>query len=222
MSRQRWAVVVFPGSNSDHDLIKAFRLCPQVDVVYHWYEDEIKPGDYQVIGLPGGFSFGDYLRAGAIAKLSPAIQSLPEAVEAGAHVIGICNGFQILLEMRMLPGYLQMNEKLKFISRSVECEIQSEIFPWFKKENEHQKIRLPIAHRFGNYQCSPLDRSEIQVALRYSENPNGSLEAIAGIYRQMGKGSLLGLMPHPERSSYEDIGVFDSQLFWKNAQEALA
>lgn len=222
MKAQKWAVIIFPGSNCDRDLMKAFGILPNVEVVPHWYEDQIPPDTYQVIGIPGGFSFGDYLRAGAIAKLSPALQDLPDLVEKGANVIGICNGFQILLEMRLLPGFLQVNESLNFISRTVECEITHEAFPWFRSEDVGKRISIPIAHRFGNFQCSMMDRSDLQAVLRYVENPNGSKESIAGIYRKHGKGSLFGLMPHPERASFSELGLDSSKLFWKNVAEALS
>lgn len=222
MKSQRWAVVVFPGSNSDRDLLKAFSLCEKVEAVAHWHEDPIKPGDYQVIGIPGGFSFGDYLRAGAIAKLSKAILSLPDAVEKGAHAIGICNGFQILLESRLLPGFLQANQSLQFISKDQTCRVESEIFPWFQKPDAGRELLLPIAHGYGNYQCKSMDRGEIQVALSYKENPNGSVDSIAGIYRRMGSGSLFGLMPHPERAAYAETGKSAGALFWKNAEGGLS
>lgn len=220
--KQKWAVLVFPGSNSDRDLQKAFESSSAVEVKMHWHEEPIEPEAYQVIGLPGGFSFGDYLRAGAIAKISPAIQSLPAAVEAGAHVIGICNGFQILLEARLLPGYLQMNQEPGFISRQEVCRISEEAFPWFTEKDIGRELKLPIAHGFGNYQCGLVDRKEVVAALHYEKNPNGSMESIAGVYRSLGKGSLLGLMPHPERSCYAALGSDEAKIFWTNAVEALS
>jgi len=216
-----WGILQFPGSNSDWDAYRVFEQLEGVSPEMHWHEDKISAGKYQVMIIPGGFSFGDYLRAGAIAKLSHAMSSLPEAIEKGCHVMGICNGFQILLESRLLPGVLQVNQNLKFISKRVECEISEKAFPWFQKKDIHQKLELPIAHGFGNYQLSPVDRSEIQAVIKYVENPNGSKENIAGIYRKMGEGSVMGLMPHPERASLADLKHCDGSLFWQNALEVL-
>lgn len=215
------AVIRFPGSNCDHDALRALQLEPDISARYHWYQEKIQPGAYQIILIPGGFSFGDYLRAGAIAKLSPAMESLNEAVEAGANVLGICNGFQILIEARMLPGYLTVNKNLKFISRAVRLRIENSAFPWIRKSDIGKTITTPIAHRFGNFQISKMDRSELNPVFKYEENPNGSIEDIAGIYRSVGKGSVMGLMPHPERASFSPLRLSDGKLFWKNAAEAL-
>jgi phosphoribosylformylglycinamidine synthase I len=221
-----WAIVQFPGSNCDHDVLKVFedlaKDYPTIQPVMHWHEDPITPKTYEVIVLPGGFSYGDYLRAGAIAKISTALKNLDEVVEAGAHVMGICNGFQILLETRLLPGYLQVNQSLRFISDHVDLSIDGEAFPWFSSKNKGQTVRYPIAHRFGNYQLSSIDRAEMKPVLRYEKNPNGSHDAIAGIYRSYGKGSVFGLMPHPERAAFAALKLTDGIELWKNAAEALA
>jgi len=219
---QSWAILQFPGSNSDRDAFQAAARVPNVRVEMLWHDQPIEKNKYDVIMIPGGFSFGDYLRAGAIAKLSTAMASLSDAVEAGAHVIGICNGFQILLESRLLPGILQVNKGFKFISRMEECEVKSEAFPWFAKEDIGRKFRFPIAHRFGNYQVKDLDRFEMQAALIYQNNPNGSFQGLAGIYRKLGKGSLFGLMPHPERVSHPDQPVHDGADLWLQACKRLA
>lgn len=219
---QSWAVVQFPGSNSDTD---AYRVCtqlPATKVTMHWHDEPIQKNQYHVIILPGGFSYGDHLRAGAIAKFSKALENLEEVIEAGAHVLGICNGFQILLECRLLPGFLQVNESLHFISRQETIEIKTPVFPWFTPDNKDQKLRLPIAHSFGSYQVSDVDRSEIKVVLKYQNNPNGSREDIAGVYRKMGKGSVLGMMPHPERQALPGLQNRDGWLFWENARKALS
>lgn len=219
--KRRWAVVQFPGSNCDHDALKALQIFPQVNASFHWHEEPIKKNQYEVIVLPGGFSFGDYLRAGAIAKLSAAMASLPEAIEAGAHVMGICNGFQILLEARLLPGYLQVNQNLRFISEDAPLMICAEAFPWVTAKDKGKSVSFPIAHRFGNYQLSKMDRDEVKPILKYEKNPNGSYQDIAGVYRQLGKGSVFGLMPHPERASFEALRNADGVAFWKNAVENL-
>lgn len=217
----RWAVIRFPGSNCDEDALKALRQNTGREVTYHWHEESVPPNTYSVVVIPGGFSFGDYLRTGAIAKLSPAIRSLPEAVSAGAHVIGICNGFQILLEARLLPGVLKVNHHLRFVSKTVECEVAQSVFPWFQAQDLGRKLEMPIAHGFGNFQSPKMDLQEATVALRYSENPNGSMESIAGVYRKHGAGSYFGLMPHPERASFLDLRLNDGSLLWKNAEALL-
>jgi phosphoribosylformylglycinamidine synthase len=224
-AKRRWAVVQFPGSNCDHDVLAVWKSLsrenPEIEPVLHWHEDAIAKGQYQLIVLPGGFSYGDYLRAGAIAKLSEALRDLEEVIEAGSHVMGICNGFQILLETRLLPGYLQVNQSLRFISETTPLEIVSEAFPWFSKREVGQVVRFPIAHKFGNYQVSKMDQKEMRKVLSYVENPNGSFESTAGIYRILGKGSVFGLMPHPERAFFEDLRLVDARALWKNAVELL-
>lgn len=217
----KWAVIQFPGSNSDLDAYRVFERLPGIKPVMHWSEDEIPKGEYQVILLPGGFSYGDYLRAGAIAKLAPAIQSLEAAIEAGAHAIGICNGFQILLEARLIPGVLQANSVTHFISRFESCKIESPAFPWFQAEDVGRVVKLPIAHGYGNYQIRAVDRTEVQAVLKYENNPNGSVDSIAGVYRQLGNGSVFGLMPHPERASFSVLPRHDGELFWNNALQNL-
>lgn len=221
-----WAVVQFPGSNCDQDAFKVFqnlaRDFSELKPVMHWHEDPIVPQQYQVIVLPGGFSYGDYLRAGAIAKISPALQNLEAVVRGGAHVMGICNGFQILLEARLLPGYLQVNQSLRFISDHVELKIHSEAFPWFSKQDIGSKVRYPIAHKFGNYQLSKMDKADLNSVLKYEHNPNGSFESTAGVYRSIGKGSVFGLMPHPERAAFEALRMQDGLKLWRNAAEVLA
>ena len=218
---QSWAVLQFPGSNSDWDAYRVFERLPNLQVTMHWHEIPIEPGQYEVLLVPGGFSFGDYLRAGAIAKLSPAMQNLEEVIASGCHVIGICNGFQILLEARLLPGTLIKNKTRSFISKKVDCVVQKDIFPWFTTEDLQKAISLPVAHGYGNYQISSLDRSEVEVALRYAEDINGSVDQIAGVYRKLGKGSVFGLMPHPERASLDFLPKKDGHLFWENARKAL-
>lgn len=216
-----WAVLRFPGSNSDHDALKALRRFGGDKAVFHWHADPITPGDYEILVLPGGFSYGDYLRAGAIAKHAVALQNLPAVIEAGCHVMGICNGFQILLESRLLPGYLNANESLRFISRTETVEVKSEAFPWFKKEDVGKKLQLPIAHGFGNYQVPKMDRSELQGVLAFETNVNGSFEKLTGVYRALGKGSVFGLMPHPERACYPEIFQEDGALLFENAKSQL-
>lgn len=215
--KPKWAVIQFPGSNSDLDAYNVFKEIDQIEAVLHWHQQPIAPSNYQVILIPGGFSFGDYLRAGAIAKLSPAIASLEEAIDAGAHCIGICNGFQILLESRILPGALHANQKSRFISTKMNCRITEEVFPWFRKDQVDTVISLPVAHGFGNYQYSNLDQTELKAPIVYENNLNGSKNSVAGVYRTIGEGSAFGLMPHPERASLRGLPYVDGQLFWQNA-----
>jgi phosphoribosylformylglycinamidine synthase I len=217
-----WAILQFPGSNCDADALKAVRSHATCPVEYHWHDQPIAPEQFDVVIIPGGFSFGDYLRTGAIAKISQAMRSLPAAIEEGAHVLGICNGFQILLEARLLPGILKVNHHLKFVSKTVECQVVGEAFPWFGAEDQSRILKMPVAHGFGNFQAPKMDLAEAQVALRYMQNFNGSYDSIAGVYRRLGKGSILGLMPHPERASFEDLRLSDGRLFWTNAARALA
>lgn len=219
---RKWAVVQFPGSNCDHDTVKAFERVAGVSTVLHWHENVLPLNEYEVIALPGGFSFGDYLRAGAIAKQSEAIRSLDAAVQAGAHCVGICNGFQILLEAKLLPGFLHVNSHLRFVSETVQVKISSEAFPWFSKDDVGKIVSYPIAHRFGNYQVSKVEQGDLQPVLQYVENPNGSIQSVAGIYRKVGRGSYLGMMPHPERASFEALRLTDGLSLWNQAARALA
>jgi phosphoribosylformylglycinamidine synthase len=216
------AVIQFPGSNCDADAYRALEATNGIRVRYHWYQEPLKPGADSIILLPGGFSFGDYLRAGALAALSPAVQSLPEAIEAGAHVLGICNGFQMLLEARLLPGYLQVNESMRFVSQHSEIKLAAACFPWVSEELVGKVVRFPIAHRFGNYQVPSIDHAELSIACEYVNNPNGSFKNIAGIYRSMGKGSVMGMMPHPERASFAALRLEDGKMFWAQAVRALS
>lgn len=217
--KRRWTVIQFPGSNCDADALKAIRLFSDIETSYHWHQDPIPKKHYEVIIIPGGFSFGDYLRAGAIAKLSAAMASLPDAIEAGAHVLGICNGFQILVEARLLPGFLHVNQNLRFISKVVELSPTEDAFPWFKKSQD--VWRFPIAHRFGNYQVPAVERRSLVAPLRYTDNPNGSFESIAGVYRPLGSGSILGMMPHPERACFPEIDLADGAKLFRSAYKEL-
>jgi len=215
------AVIRFPGSNCDHDALRALSETQGIEACYHWHEEKIPKNTYQLVVIPGGFSFGDYLRAGAIAKLSNAMLSLPDAVEAGAHVLGICNGFQILIESRMLPGYLQVNSGLKFVSKLVDLRVESAAYPWLRDEDRGATLKVPVAHRFGNFQVPKIDLAEVSPVFRYEVNPNGSFQDIAGIYRKFGNGSVMGMMPHPERASFPALRLADGQRLWQNAVRAL-
>lgn len=205
----RFAVVVFPGSNCDIDCFKAVeRLGEPVDYVWHTETDLTA---YDAIILPGGFSYGDYLRAGAIARFSPVMGAVAKAAEEGKLVIGICNGFQILLESGLLPGAMLKNKGLKFLCQMEEIEVVNGKTPFTLDFMPGEKIRLPIAHGEGNYTCDEETYERLQrngqIVFRYTNNPNGSLGDIAGIVNE--KGNVLGMMPHPERAVDSLLGSED-------------
>ncbi|PSQ97074.1 MAG: phosphoribosylformylglycinamidine synthase I [Bacteroidetes bacterium SW_9_63_38] len=224
----QFGVVVFPGSNCDHDAYHAARhVCGQ-DARFIWHEGE-RVGDVDVVIVPGGFSYGDYLRSGAIARFSPIMQDVVRFAEDGGLVFGICNGFQILCEAGLLPGTLMKNESLRFISRPTTLRVENTETPFTGALQEGQVVTFPIAHGEGRYfaEDEVLDRLEAddQVLFRYSTdggavtadaNPNGSERNIAGIVNAAG--NVCGLMPHPERCVEALIGsgdgrfVFDSLI----------
>lgn len=212
------SVVVFPGSNCDHDVLHAYSALGQnVQSIWH-RESDLKNAD--IVVIPGGFSHGDYLRTGALAKLSPIMPAINAFAKAGGPVIGICNGFQILCESGLLPGVLLQNYRLKFLSQFVHFKVESQSTPWTKSLKRGQLIHAPIAHGEGNYFTDPetLKRleGEGQIVFRYCNaagtvnhssaecNPNGSMNSIAGI--RNANGNVLGLMPHPERAFEKIVG----------------
>jgi phosphoribosylformylglycinamidine synthase len=219
-------VIVFPGSNCDHDAFYAVNqnLHGRAEFIWH---DSPKLGDVDVVILPGGFSYGDYLRCGAIARFSPVMQAVKKFAADGGLVLGICNGFQILVEAGLLPGALLRNQELKFICREVKLRTETTASPFTSKLTKGQILRIPIAHGEGQYFADErtLDQldAEDRVAFRYVENPNGSARDIAGILNE-GR-NVLGMMPHPERAcdplmgSTDGLGIFESVL---NAVPALA
>ena len=210
-------VVVFPGSNCDRDLSWALEGCLDIRTKYLWHESS-DLSDVDAIVLPGGFSYGDYLRCGAIARFSPLINALDEFVKSGKRVLGICNWFQILTESGFLPGALTANKNLNFICDDVELDIVSSKGSWFNDGREKQTIKLPIAHGEGRYHCDSDTLKKLVddelIALRYKNNPNGSSFDIAGITNE--KGNVLGLMPHPERACDETIGGTDGLFTLKS------
>ena len=209
-------IVVFPGSNCDRDVFWATVGCLGYKTRYLWHETTDLSG-LEAIVLPGGFSYGDYLRCGAIARFAPVLESLIEFVFHGGRVIGICNGFQILTELGLLPGALTRNRDLHFICDDVELLVSSNRTSWFNSFNIGQRISLPIAHGEGRYVCDEDMLKQLEddqsIALRYSDNPNGSISDIAGITNK--KGNVLGLMPHPERSCDQVIGGIDGRNILK-------
>ncbi|HEX5715868.1 MAG TPA: phosphoribosylformylglycinamidine synthase subunit PurQ [Thermoanaerobaculia bacterium] len=214
-------VVVFPGSNCDHDAYHALKHVVKQDTTFLWHQDEDLQGCDLVV-IPGGFSYGDYLRAGAVASLSPVMTAVKRHAEAGGLVLGICNGFQILLEAGLLPGAMRRNQNLRFLCRDVYLKVERNDLPFTRHFEVGQILRMPIAHAEGNYEDSreKLDRLDAarQVVFRYVApdgspatddqwNPNGSARAIAGICNE--GGNVLGMMPHPERCSEEILGNTD-------------
>ena len=212
-------VIVFPGSNCDHDAWYAVNnnLHGRAEFIWH---DSTQLGDIDAVILPGGFSYGDYLRCGAIARFSPVMQAVKKFAAEGGIVLGICNGFQILVEAGMLPGALLRNSELKFICREVRLRTETTASPFTSKLQKGEILRVPIAHGEGQYFADErtLDEleSEDRVAFRYVENPNGSARSIAGILNR--ERNVMGMMPHPERAcdplmgSTDGLGVFESIL----------
>ena len=217
------AVLVFPGSNCDRDLAVALRRAG-FDVTMVWHKDTTLPDGIDVVGVPGGFSYGDYLRCGAIAARSPVIGALRDHVERGGFALGICNGFQVLLETGLLPGALMRNAGLKFICRTVPLTVATSSDAFTSAYAEGAEIALPVAHHDGNYvaDAGTLERlaGEDRVAFRYAGPVNGSVNDIAGILSQNRR--VLGLMPHPERAADPALGLTDGTALFAGLAGAMA
>lgn len=227
-----FAVIVFPGSNSDHDAFHAASAVVGERAALVWHKDTSLGGADAVI-LPGGFAHGDYLRTGAIAKFSPIMAAVGAFAERGGPVLGICNGFQVLLEAGLLPGAMVRNQRIKFVSKIVPVRVEATDTPWTGACAGGQVLRLPIAHGEGNYFAEPdvidvLER-ERRVVFRYVEdtgdateagNPNGSLRNIAGICNA--RRNVVGLMPHPERACEPALGSADGRVVLESAVRAFA
>ena len=205
-------IVVFPGSNCDRDVRWAVEGCLGMASRRLWHE-ETNLGGLDAVVLPGGFSYGDYLRCGAIARFAPVLQSLVDFAGKGGRVLGICNGFQVLTELGLLPGALTRNQDLHFICENAALEITSCRSPWLQAYDQKDPLVLPIAHGEGRFQCSDATLRQLQdedaIALRYLNNPNGSVGDIAGITNSAG--NVLGLMPHPERACDPATGGLDGR-----------
>ena len=218
MSNFTVGIVVFPGSNCDRDMLWALEGCLGINTKFIWHESSDISGVDSIV-LPGGFSYGDYLRCGAVARFSPLMNSLVDFVKTGRRVIGICNGFQILTESGFLPGALTTNKNLDFICNDCELEIITSKGSWFNSSNN--KINLPIAHGEGRYFCDEDTFKELSdndlIALRYLSNPNGSSYDIAGVINK--EGNVLGLMPHPERACDSTLGGNDGLFTLKSLIE---
>ena len=214
----KFAVIVFPGSNCDHDAYYALKNQFNIDVDFIWHKENKLDG-YDGILIPGGFSYGDYLRTGAIARFSPIMKSIIEQSKKGKIILGICNGFQILLESGLLPGSLINNKKMKFLSENVVLEAVNNESIFTKKMFKGQELTMPIAHKQGNYIASSdvLKRlqDEDRIAFKYKgNNPNGSISNIAGILNS--KKNVLGMMPHPERAVENILGSNDGKYIFES------
>ncbi len=211
----RAAVIVFPGSNCDRDLAVAFEQAGfAVDMV--WHKDAALPEGVDIVGVPGGFSYGDYLRCGAIAAQSPICKAVVDHTERGGYAVGICNGFQILTETGILPGALLRNAGLKYICKTVGLKVETSDSAFTQGYNAGDVIGIPIAHHDGNYFADDATLSALKdqdrIAFTYTENPNGSVGDIAGILSENRR--VLGMMPHPERAADEGhCGTDGTALF---------
>jgi phosphoribosylformylglycinamidine synthase len=240
---QRWSkcemkfgVVIFPGSNCDHDAFHAIGSVIGQPVEFIWHQSEQVSG-FDAIILPGGFAYGDYLRTGAIARFSPVMRAVDRFARSGGLVIGICNGFQILLEAGLLPGAMMRNKGLRFLCRQVHIRVESTDTPFTRAARPGQVLKIPIAHMEGNYFCDSTTLAELernrQIIFRYVKpdgrpadpddrdaNPNGSFAAIAGICNR--ERNVLGLMPHPERAVELPLGSADGIVVFRSMVESLA
>ncbi len=222
----RFGVVVFPGSNCDYDCYYVLKNVLKEKVDFIWHKEEDLSG-YDCLVLPGGFSYGDYLRTGAIARLSPIMKSIEKFAKKGGLVIGICNGFQVLLEAGLLPGAMLRNKTLNFICRLINIRVENNSVPYTYLCQQGQVLSIPIAHIEGNYYADDktiesLEKNN-QIVFRYCDergelsedsNPNGSKSSIAGICNR--EGNILGIMPHPERASESILGSDDGRLIFES------
>ena len=206
------SIIVFPASNCDRDVAVCVEAAMGKAPLMAWHGDATLP-KRDLIVLPGGFSYGDYLRCGAIARFAPVLESLIDFANKGGRVLGICNGFQVLTELGLLPGALTRNSGLHFICEDAPLKVVSARTPWLAHEQSGREIQLPIAHGEGRYQCSEDTLKALQdndgIALKYNNNPNGSIADIAGITNPAG--NVLGLMPHPERACDPATGGIDGR-----------
>jgi phosphoribosylformylglycinamidine synthase I len=218
------AVIVFPGSNCDRDLAVALRHVTGNDAAMVWHGDSELPAGLDLIGVPGGFSYGDYLRSGAMAARSPIMRAVVAAAERGVPVLGICNGFQVLTEAGLLPGALMRNAGLNFVCRDVALTVANAQSTFTARYGQGETISLPVAHHDGNYSADAetLDRleGEGRVALRYAESVNGSARQIAGVLNAAG--NVLGMMPHPERRIEAAHGGTDGLRLFTALLETIA
>ena len=217
---KKFAVIVFPGSNCDHDAYHVLKNTFNREVDFIWHK-ESDLDNYDAILIPGGFSYGDYLRTGAIAKFSPIMKEVVNLAKKGTPVIGICNGFQILLEAGLLPGALINNKNIKFLSQMVDLNVVTSNTIFTKNISKGKSLSMPIAHKEGNYIAdkSTIDTLEQndQIVFRYNNNPNGSINNIAGIINS--ERNVLGMMPHPERACSHMLGSEDGKYIFQSMLE---
>jgi phosphoribosylformylglycinamidine synthase len=217
------AVLVFPGSNCDRDMVTALRETTGEEPLRVWHRESELPERLDLVAIPGGFSYGDYLRSGAMAARSPVMGGVRRAAERGVAVLGVCNGFQILTEAGLLPGALMRNAGIRFVSRDVTLRVENGRSAFTARYAPGEQIVIPVAHHDGNYQADPetLDRleGEGRIAFRYSGACNGSARDIAGIVSD--RGNVLGMMPHPERAVEDAHGRTDGRRLFEGLIEAL-
>ena len=220
-------VVVFPGSNCDHDCYHILKHILNQETHWLWHKEEASLESFDLVVLPGGFSYGDYLRAGAIASFSPIMNSVIRFAKDGGKVLGICNGFQILLESGLLPGTLIQNQSRKFICKNVSVRIENPDTPFTQHCGENRVLQIPIAHHQGSYYIDPFSLSHLeengQVLFRYCDaegkvsaesNPNGSVSSIAGVSNE--QKNVMGMMPHPERCADPNLTGTDGQIIFQS------
>ena len=219
----RSAVVTFPGSNCDRDLAVALEQISGTAPTMVWHGDTALPDGIDLVALPGGFSYGDYLRSGAIGARSPIMRAVSDAAERGVPVLGVCNGFQVLTEAGLLPGALMRNAGLNFVCRDVPLRVENSQSAFTSGYREGETISIPVAHHDGNYTADPatLDRleGEGRIVFRYADDVNGSARGIAGIVNEAG--NVLGMMPHPERVVEGAHGGTDGRRLFAGLVEAL-
>lgn len=226
------AVVVFPGSNCDQDALKATAAVPGSTSIPVWHKDSSLPSDIDLVILPGGFSYGDYLRCGAMAANSTIMHAVMDFAQKGGLVLGICNGFQVLTETHMLPGALLANDCLHFICKPVTIRVERNDLPFTVDYKKNDVLTIPVAHNEGRYYIDPDGLKKLEdengIVFRYCDkagnitpesNPNGALDNIAGIVNN--RGNVLGLMPHPERYSDALLGGTDGAKFWTSVKKWL-
>ena len=220
-------IVVFPGSNCDHDCYHILKHILNQETHWLWHKKEVNLESFDLIVLPGGFSYGDYLRAGAIASFSPIMNSVIRFAKAGGKVLGICNGFQVLLEAGLLPGTLIQNQSRKFICKNVSVRIENINTPFTQNCRESQVLEIPIAHHQGSYYIDPFYLSQLeengQILFRYCDasgkvseksNPNGSISSVAGVTNE--QKNVMGMMPHPERCADPNLTGTDGQIIFQS------
>jgi len=226
----KFGVIIFPGSNCDHDAYWVISQVPRQPVTFLWHDSPDLQGCDAIV-VPGGFAYGDYLRTGAIAKFSPVMESVRKFAAEGGLVLGVCNGFQILCEAGLLPGALMRNAGLKYVCKPVHIRVESTNTPYTQLLTKGEVLEIPIGHMEGNYFCDERTLAELKdqdrIVFRYTTpagevtpeaNPNGSLENIAGICSQ--RRNVLGMMPHPERASEPELGMTDGAKVFQSLVEA--